>query len=241
MSKIAICFFGQVKNFDQQLYDSFSINVSNALVNNDIDYFLVTYNNTHYTNSFHNENHPINYYSIVSFFPFKRSIILDINSDITKFIDNFVIVTLGSIGYARWGSYLSSQQCTIRAVRQLYGLHSLYKCLKDEDNYDRYIFVRPDCIFESQLDSSLINNSYNLCIPNFSNWDGYNDRFAITDSFGLEVYCSRYNRLMQHPQKYHSETFLKQTIDNYKATCYSFNNFRFRLLRTTGNLTDVNY
>ncbi len=75
MSRIAICFFGQVKNFDQQLYDSFSTNISNVLVNNDIDYFLVTYNNTHYLNLYHGENHTIDYTSINSFFHFKQKII----------------------------------------------------------------------------------------------------------------------------------------------------------------------
>lgn len=240
MSRIAICFFGQVKNFDQQLYDSFSTNISNVLVNNDIDYFLVTYNNTHYLNIYHNENHRIDYTSINSFFPFKEKIIVDVESDITKNIDSFVLNILSSFGYADWGSYENSQQCTIRAVRQLYGLYALYQCIHGF-SYDKYILVRPDCIYDSSIDEKIIFNTHNFCIPNFSHWGGYNDRFAIVDHKGLEVYCNRYIKLINSPEKYHSERYLKKCIDESKLSCDRFNNFRFRLLRTTGKLTHINY
>lgn len=237
--KIAICFFGQVKNFNDRLYNSFIQNISNSLNVYEIDYFLATYNNKKYINSATGENHDIDYLSICNYFLFKEKIILDIYADYTINIDNFVNEGLKNYGYAEiWGD--NAQESTIRSIRQLYCLHILHNQLINT-NYDKYILCRPDCIFDKPLEVTILKNFSNICIPNFNHWFGYNDRFAVVDKIGLTTYCSRYTKLIIYPQKYHSETYLKYTIDESKNTIHLFDNFKFRLLRSNNELSRIDY
>lgn len=236
--KVALCFFGHVKNFNDQLFFSYSQNIIKS-IDSDIDYYLVTFNNQIYYNPSSKEDHSIDYNSINNYFLFSEKIILDINAPYSYKIDNFVIHTLHRYGYdIGWGK--NAILTTVYAIRQLYGLYKLYNILK-HTNYSKYILCRPDCIFEKQLDSTILSKTENICIPNFNHWYGYNDRFAILDKIGLETYCSRYEILMNNPKQYHSEKYLKYTIDQSKNTIFLFDNFRFRLLRSNGELSRIDY
>jgi len=108
-------------------------------------------------------------------------------------------------------------------------------------SYAKYLFCRPDCLFEKPLDNQILSTKYNICIPNFNHWNGYNDRFAILDTQGLKTYCSRYDHLIVNPQTYHSEKYLKYTIDNSYNTLKLFDNFKFRLLRSNNKLSPIDY
>lgn len=234
---IAVCFFGQVKNFDDKLYESFQ-KVIRPTQSNKVCYYIVTYNNKIYTNTSSGENHQIDYRSIFKYFTFRNEIILDAHSHQILQVDNFVRNELKKYGYAKiWGE--NAQELTINAVRQIYGLNELYRTINK--NYDKYLLCRPDCVFENDLDENLMQKKCNICIPNFNHWFGYNDRFAIVDKIGLETYCGRFDLLKKNPQNYHSEMYLKQTIHNSKNTIYLFDNFRFRLLRANGQLSSPNY
>lgn len=241
--KTAICFFGQVKNYNDILYNSYQQYIYDPIYSlTDIDYFLVTFNNTTYYRPSTQENHSIDIDSINDFFNFRDSIILDICADYTIEIDNFVAHTLSQFGYCdSWG--LETQLLTRNSIRQLYGLNQLYQKISNL-KYDRYILCRPDALFEQRLDATLlssINSVYNILIPNFNHWYGYNDRFAIVDSVGLATYCSRYQKIVNNPQSYHSESYLKQTIHQSGNSLYLFDNFRFRLLRANNQLSGTDY
>lgn len=236
---IAICFFGQVKNFTKVLHHIFNNAIITPLNKYNIDYFLVTYNNIEYYNPSHEENHTIDYESINKFFKFKQKIILDINSSDIHEIDNFVLHTLHKIGYDPiWET--NAILTTSYAIRQIYGLHKLYELIKDT-RYNKYIFCRPDCFFENRLDPTIITNHNNICIPNFNHWSGYNDRFAIVDKIGLQTYCSRYNCFRKNPVVYHSEKYLKTIITESNNSIYLFDQFKFKLLRADGKLSRSDY
>lgn len=238
-SQIAVCFFGQVKHFTKTLYHSFQNSIIEPLNNYNIDYFLVTYNNKIYYNPSSGEDHKINYESICNFFQFKQKIILDINAEYTHEIDNFVLHTLYKFGYdAIWGK--NNILTTSYALRQIYGLHKLYEFINNT-TYKKYIFCRPDCIFENKLDPIIINNLTNICIPNFNHWFGYNDRFAVVDKIGLKTYCSRYSEIRKNPTRYHSEKYLKSIIVKSDNSIHLFDKFQFRLLRANGELSRSDY
>lgn len=237
--KIAVCFFGQVKNFDDKTYQSYINNIYQTIKSNTVDYFVATYNNTIYKNSSTKENHSINHLSIDLYFDFNDKIILDVSSTYVKLLDDFSVKILSKFGYTKhWGS--NSKESTIRSIRQLYCLNKIYNKFKDSD-YDKYILCRPDCIFESPLEVSVLNNSYNINIPNFNHWYGYNDRFALLDKHGLYVYCSRFSEISANPQQYHSESYLKFIIDKSSSTVKLFDNFKFRLIRANGELSPPEY
>lgn len=231
VNKIAICFFGQVKNYTSNLYENFVQNITSQIVNYELDYYIVTYNNNYMFNPINGENHSIDYNSIFQYINFNSSLILDINSDEIKFVDNFSEYLVEKFGGC-WGD--NSQLSTKYAVRQLYGLKKLYTIISNK--YYRYILLRPDIWYTSKLHNILINNNEDLVIPLFDSWGGYNDRFAIANNFGLKIYCNRYDSLIEKPVKYHSENYLK-TICNYNnIKIKQLDNFYFKRVRANGKL-----
>lgn len=240
--KLAICFFGHVKNFNDLLYESFIKNIVKPINHNSIDYFLVTYNNKYYFNPSNNENHLIDYKSIFKYFKFNQKIILDINAQYTKNIDNFTNKLIDRYGCSKyWGDYDNAKRLTIYAIRQIYGLYKLYDQVLYNTSYDKYIFCRPDCIFHNKIHQSLIDIPNSICIPNFACWHGYNDRFAITDYNGMIVYCNRYKNLVEKPTIYHAENYLKYTLLQKKINTAIFDGFQFQLLRSDGSLSRPGY
>jgi len=242
MNHLAICFFGQVKNYNNLLYKLFTKHITDSLSQKYIiDYFIVTYNNSYYFRPSTKENHPIDYKSINKYFIFTQKVILDTNCESIKNLDTWVEKTLSKCGYTKdWGN--ESELLTKHGIRQLYGLKKIYEILSSlNTSYAKYLFCRPDCLFEKPLDNQILSTKYNICIPNFNHWNGYNDRFAILDTQGLKTYCSRYDHLIVNPQTYHSEKYLKYTIDNSYNTLKLFDNFKFRLLRSNNKLSPIDY
>lgn len=229
--KIAICFFGQVKNYDQTIFDAYENNIERILFANDcsIDRYLVTYNNTWFSNPRNNEDGPIDYLSILEYLSFTQYHIIDINAQMIKDLDSFSLSLVEKYG-GSWQEH--SELSTVFAVRQLYSLKIMYELLSNHI-YDRYIFLRPDALFINSIDIRYItDNSYDILTPAFDQYCGFNDRFAITSRSGMIEYANRYTKLIQQPLKYHSENFLKKTIVESETKHNTIDNFVFKLIRT---------
>jgi hypothetical protein len=240
MTKIAICFFGQVKNYNNILYESFICHVLESLStkSTQFDYFLVTYKNTHYINPKHNEDHSIDYTSIFKYFKWVDKILIDPFSENIVELDHysqFLVATYGT----RWHKSFDAILATKYSIRQLYGLHLLYNILKNK--YDQYIFLRADAQFNSKLYKDW-DDAVDISIPNFASYTGYNDRFAvILNENALRSYCSRYIELKNYPQQYQSENYLKQILNKNNLNIYLTNSIKFNLLRANNKLTSDKY
>lgn len=229
MSNLAICFFGQVKNYDNIIYTGYKDNIEDILKKNflNIDYYIVTYNNIWFTNPRNKEDGPINYTSIFDYFTFHKSVILDINDPDIEHIDEFSKLLVDKYGGC-WQehSYLSTKF----AIRQIYTLNKLSAIL-DNTNYDKYIFLRPDALFRNQIHMKYIENDIDMLTPSFGQAGGFNDRFAILSYNGMKTYTSRYDNILSKPIKYHSENFLKKISVEANISYDFIDNFTFDLIR----------
>lgn len=230
-SKIAVCFFGQVKNYTDKIYSNYLDNIFSSISSYGIDYYLVTYNNKSIFNPKNKENDKIDYTSIFRYIDFAKSLILSIDSPQTESIDRFSDYLVKTYG-GSWGD--NSNISTRNGIRQIYALKNLYNII--DTDYQKYILLRPDLFYIETLDAKLLESSSDIIVPLFDSYGGYNDRFAITNNIGLKVYCSRYDNLCKNPLKYHSENYLKKICDNYEIVVEKNNNLNFKRIRANGNL-----
>lgn len=236
MKKIAFCFFGQVKNY-QLLHENYKNNLIDIIESTySVDYYLHTNRLKNYYNPSinNNENHSIDYTSILPFYTFK---------DISYKLDYTLIKKIVEEYVSRFGVYWTKELTythgaltTEYAVRQLYGLNEIFQMVKNSGvTYDKYILTRPDLFFYDKITPKYLEYKEDISIPNFSHWYGYNDRFAITNLQGFITYTERLNYLLETPQQITSEKLLKKIIKLKKNTLrFIPQNFIFDLCRANG-------
>ena len=108
-------------------------------------------------------------------------------------------------------------------------------------DYDRIIFSRLDVLYDQpykkefdDLDLNFIN------IPDFHNWGGYNDRFAISNRNNMRKYFSLYDHIDGYSREgaiLHAETNLKLHLDRQGARIKHFP-IRFTRVRKGGKLQE---
>jgi hypothetical protein len=239
--RIAVIFFGQVKCYDR-LYDNFYYRVGRHI--NDIcNYFVITSRKSRFDNPRQNESSTIDYTSIFKYFNFTDILydgLEDDNSQKCYFIKDFSDRIISQYGGAWLGD---SSLSTFNSIKQIYSLHLIMTHINRPDNqkYDRYILIRSDIFFDTDIHLEMLNYDDDVLVPSFASWGGYNDRFAILNFAGFKSYCSRYNKLMLNPGYYHAEEYLKHVLENDGMKVRTVDAIRFRLMRGDGSLTDINY
>lgn len=83
--------------------------------------------------------------------------------------------------------------------------------------YKWVIRLRPDTMFINGIEDLSILNPDCIYIPKFSNFFGYNDRFAFGGSAVMDIYNNRFDRIDECPE-FHPETILKYCLDTSYVT-----------------------
>jgi len=113
-------------------------------------------------------------------------------------------------------------------IRQLHSVmlsFSLIKC--DECVPDAVIFLRPDVMFHTSI---CVNDVADACnasgcflTPAWNKFGGLNDRFAITSWQVAHIYANRLVDLEQHVEqgfKLHAERYLRRIVERYARTVH---------------------
>jgi len=236
----AIILIGQVKNFDP-LADLFKTQVHQHL-HQTSEYILLTSQQKTYTNPRQNENHPIDHTTILKHINFTQIIYDELEKeDSTQYLTLYQLNKYLNNTYG--GAYEEhSLLSTFNALKQLYSLHLLYHTLQSQNkHYNKYILLRSDIHHDTAFNPEWLKNPEDTTIPLQSSWGGYNDRYAILNHKAFTSYCSRYQKIYHYPQKLHAETYLKQTLDQDNITVNLQEEIKFRLLRSDGTLTSMQY
>jgi hypothetical protein len=97
-------------------------------------------------------------------------------------------------------------------------------------NYDRVIFSRLDVEYDGVVNLDGLNLD-KLSIPDFHNWGGYNDRFAVGNRENMRDYFSLYNHIKEYEgygHELHAESTMKYHLD---AFGYEVDHFPIRFMR----------
>lgn len=235
-----IILMGQVKNFDP-LADLFKTQIHQNLHQN-CEYILLTSQQKTYTNPRQNENHQIDYTSILKHINFAQIIYDELEKE--ESTQNQTLRQLNTYLNNTYGGAYDEHSIlsTYNSLKLLYSLHLLYHTLQSQNkHYNKYILLRSDIHHDTAFNPEWLKNPEDAIIPLQSSWGGYNDRYAILNEKAFTSYCSRYQKIYHYPQKLHAESYLKQTLDQDNITVKQPEEIRFRLLRSDGTLTSKEY
>lgn len=135
---------------------------------------------------------------------------------------------------------------------QLYSLERVSELWWPHRNaYDAIIYMRPDMDFFTKLKAPFPLKNNTLYAPDFHEWWGTNDRFAIGVPRVMEVYGHRFRYYEEwnrgtkwptgkeeniYPFVFHAETYLKSVMEMFGFKHEPLKGFRFGRVRANGEL-----
>lgn len=141
---------------------------------------------------------------------------------------------------AGWpGRKTSSHEIFINMLKS----RSYMKTLIDKKNkdYDRVIFSRMDIEFEKPVNKLIADlDISSLWVPNFHDWGGYNDRFAVSSKENMFEYFSLYDNIIDYCKSghiLHAETSLFHHLKNKNIEVKKFK-ILFRRVASDGSLRE---
>lgn len=134
---------------------------------------------------------------------------------------------------------ISGVQAVLRQFWFLREVNNL-KCTAEAKRNKKYKWVirlRPDTMFFNNIEDLTTLNPDKIYIPKFSNFFGYNDRFAFGGSHVMDIYNNRFNDIDTFPE-FHPESMLKFCLDS-KNIAVERTNLHFFTVRNNGYVYPV--
>ena len=227
--KVCICFFGLTRSLRYTI-DSINKNIFKILEDNNIKYdiYLHTYNLEVLTNKRSNEFNCMldtEEYKLLN----AKEFIIDSQDEFDKNFDYNSVKKFGDY----WGDNFSSLK---NLIRQLNSLKKVFSLIENKNNeYDSFIFIRPDLKIISKIDIGNILETKNenvIATCNFSKWRGLNDRVAIGSYNSIKKYANRIDNIYEYMNengKLHAEKLLKFVMEKFKIKNIDLNLYFIRI------------
>ena len=227
--KVCICFFGLTRSLRYTI-DSINKNIFKILEDNNIiyDIYLHTYDLEVLTNKRSNELKCMldtEEYKLLN----AKEFIIDSQDEFDKNFDYNSVKKFGDY----WGDNFSSLK---NLIRQLNSLKKVFSLIENKNNeYDSFIFIRPDLKIISKIDIDNILETKNknvIATSNFSKWRGLNDRVAIGSYNSIKKYANRIDNIYEYMNengKLHAEKLLKFVMEKFKIKNIDLNLYFIRI------------
>lgn len=238
--KVAICYWGMTRS-TKLVYNSHIDNLFNILNKNNIYYdtFIHSWKtednkNIIWENSI---DIPIDYEEYKLLNP--NFYTLDNQDDFTKtlnFKDYFneeLYKIHGGDTHHEWRPKLIlNHLCALESQKRVYNM-----VLNNSDTkYDFIIFIRPDVEIFNNFDINWLNFNYDITIPNYDHYEGFNDRFCIIPFNNSSKYAERIDEIIEFRKnngRIVSEKYVKFIINKYYQKV-NFINFIMKIKRPNG-------
>jgi hypothetical protein len=245
-ARIALCFFGLVKNTSIEHVKNYKINIVQPLKDAGLEVgaFMHTYHVPHIANKRNGENDDIDLALALktwktlnlSFFHVKISETIDADSRYP--VDSFIHAG------DPWPDNPKSSLTFY--LRQIYSLLNVTSQLeKRKDEFVGAIYLRPDVRFLDALNvhllCSIMNNRNRsvVALPSWESYGGANDRFAFGKTDDMISYGERGNELRHYvhvkKQPPHAETFLLHYLQSKNISILPISQ-RFQRIRANGKV-----
>jgi hypothetical protein len=235
-SRVAICYWGLTRT-TTKVYKTHQENITEHLKKHNINYDI-------YLHSW-NTNRPMNWDKIEK--PVNKEEYKYLNPTQYRYDDQDVfeetIIMSDYFDKETWEKYdnnINGEWHPQLIKNHIFALESMKRatimCLDSGVKYEYVIYVRPDVMIHDKLPIDILDsiNEDTICIPNFEQWEGYNDRFAIVPFTKCIYYGSRIDSIKDFRKtngRITSEKFLKYIVDkHFKEVKYI--DFKFDMVRS---------
>ena len=127
---------------------------------------------------------------------------------------------------------IKNHLCALESMKR--GLEMVEDFIKEGNKCKYIMFVRPDVLINNELPlSQILPNLDKINIPNIDHYEGYNDRFAITNYENAIIYGKRINEIADFRKtqgRIVSEKYVKFIINKYNLQV-NFIDFNFTIIR----------
>jgi len=105
---------------------------------------------------------------------------------------------------------LRNHLCALESQKRVYEM-----C---QQPYDFIMFLRPDVMLTNDFDVKGFETPFDILIPNYEHFEGYNDKFAVLPFNKAKPYATRIDEIIdfrKHHGRIVSEKYVKYIIDKY--------------------------
>jgi len=126
---------------------------------------------------------------------------------------------------------------------QLYGIYRANLMKKDYEinndmRFDWVLRCRSDIKFYTKkINLSALDNSF-IYTPNFHQWEGINDRFVLSSSKNMDMFCDLFNYVKNNPvEGFNAETIFKNYLNQNKMVSKEID-IKFNRIRSGSEIKD---
>jgi hypothetical protein len=240
MKKIAICYWGMTRS-TKYVYNSHFDNLFNILKNSSIDYtvFMHTWKVEKDQNIIWENisDIQIDYeeYTLLKpdFYKIEEQKLFTDQLNFSDYFDRELYDKYGGDTHHEWRPQLiMNHLCALESQKRV------YQMVNDTNmNFDFIIFIRPDVQIFNALDINIFNNEFDIIIPSYDHYEGFNDRFAILPLNNTSNYACRIDEIKEFRKnngRIVSEKYVKFIIDKYYKNL-KFIDFHMKIVRPNGS------
>jgi len=240
MTKIAICYWGMTRS-TKYVYKSHFDNLYNVLKNNSIDYeiFMHTWKvennkNIIWENAI-NIDVDYNEYLLLNpnYYKIEEQKAFTDQLNFSNYFNKELYDKYGGDTPHEWRPQLiMNHLCALESQKRVYNMVQ-----NSNNNYDFILFIRPDVEITNWFDVNILKSSFDIIIPSYDHYEGYNDRFAILPFNKANKYASRIDEIIEFRKnngRIVSEKYVKFIINKY-YTNLKFIDFYMKIVRPNGN------
>lgn len=234
--KVAICYWGMTRS-TRFVYESHINKLFNILKSNNVDYdiFMHTWKPKNDENLVWKKKYDIpidyeeykllnpDYYKIDNQSDFKESL------NFSDYFKQELFDKYGGDTHHEWRPYLVlNLLCGLESQKRVYNM-----VINSKNNYDFIIFMRPDVDVLNDFDIKWLSTKFDIIMPDYEDFGGCNDRFAIIPFNNAVKYAERIDEakeFRENNSRLAAEPYLKFIVDKYYSNP-GFVNFNFKIKR----------
>ena len=227
MQTIAICYWGMTRSINYT-YKSHIQKLYTILKNSNINYdiFMHTWKTENNIIWEKDCNVPIdyneykllnpNYYQIDMQQDFLNSIIFE------DYFNKKIYEEYGDNPNGEWRPQLIlNHLCALESQKRVFNM-----VIESKNEYDLILYIRPDVEIMNNFDVNWLNIDFDIMIPDYDNFEGLNDRFAILPFKKALKYSTRINEIIEFRKnngRIVSEKYVKYIVSKYYSNVKTIN------------------
>ena len=239
MTRIAICYWGMTRSTKHVFYTHLR-HLHQVLKDQGVAFhvFMHTWKTENTANVIweHNSDIPVDYEEYKLLNPdFYKIESQDAFLDTIRFADYFdreLYVKHGGDSEHEWRPQLiRNHLCALESQKRV------YRMVKESGGeYDYIMYIRPDVFVTNDFDVACLNTPFDILIPSYGHYEGYNDRFAVVPFHMAEKYSARIDEIVEFRKtcgRIVSEKYVKHVVEKYYPNV-QFIDFVMKIIRPNG-------
>jgi len=153
--------------------------------------------------------------------------------DMSEYFYEDVFQSKGHCTHGEWlPDLVKNHICALESMKRSFTM--VEEDMSKGNRFKFVMFVRPDSFIQNQLPlDTILPFPDKIHLPNFYHYEGYNDRFAITNVANASIYGKRIDEIAEFRKtkgRIVSEKYLKYILDKYALNVNKIA-FKFDLVR----------